>query len=188
MPNKTIYVSDDDLPLFDRAQALAGGNLSAAVAQALRRFVATGAAAEEGYEEVTVRVGPPGSPRVQRFHGYRVAEWRHPHGEDGRLDVFVVYRTKGGRFAVHRMDRPNWEAWTDPDWWRDRTEGMGRSGRHGPPRHRMPGALGGWWRGGASSLAVYDTQEALESAELPPELVEMVRQSADAPRVEYLDI
>ena len=27
MPNKTIYVSEDDLPLFERAQAMAGDDL-----------------------------------------------------------------------------------------------------------------------------------------------------------------
>ena len=32
VPNKTIYVSDGDLPLYQRAQELAGGNLSAAIA------------------------------------------------------------------------------------------------------------------------------------------------------------
>ena len=31
VPNKTIYVSDGDMPLFQRAQELASGNLSAAI-------------------------------------------------------------------------------------------------------------------------------------------------------------
>ena len=39
VPNKTIYVSDGDLPMFQRAQDLAGGNLSSAIASALRRYV-----------------------------------------------------------------------------------------------------------------------------------------------------
>jgi hypothetical protein len=39
VPNKTIYVSDGDLPLYQRAQELAGDNLSAAIAAALRRYV-----------------------------------------------------------------------------------------------------------------------------------------------------
>src|SRR5258708_38696707 len=39
MPTKTIYVADADLPTFERAQALAGDNLSATIVQALRRFV-----------------------------------------------------------------------------------------------------------------------------------------------------
>ena len=31
MPNKTIYIADDDLPLLQRAQDLTGGNLSGAI-------------------------------------------------------------------------------------------------------------------------------------------------------------
>ena len=63
MPNKTIYVSDDDLPLYQRAQELAGGSLSAALARALRRFVEMEEGRLEGYDEITVRVGhTPGCP------------------------------------------------------------------------------------------------------------------------------
>ena len=39
MPNRTIYVADADLPIFEKAQKLAGDNLSAAIAQALHYFV-----------------------------------------------------------------------------------------------------------------------------------------------------
>ena len=39
MPNRTIYVADADVPIFEKAQKLAGDNLSAAIAHALRSFV-----------------------------------------------------------------------------------------------------------------------------------------------------
>jgi hypothetical protein len=39
MPNKTIYVSEDDLPLFERAQLVSGTNLSSVIVRALRRFL-----------------------------------------------------------------------------------------------------------------------------------------------------
>src|SRR6187200_2304177 len=39
VPNRTIYVSDDDQPLYQRAQELAGGNLSGAISTALKRYV-----------------------------------------------------------------------------------------------------------------------------------------------------
>ena len=58
MPNKTIYVADDDLPLFQRAQELSGSNLSATITRALRRLVELEEGKLEGYEEITVRVGP----------------------------------------------------------------------------------------------------------------------------------
>ncbi len=41
MPNKMIYVSEADLPIFERAQELAGSSLSAVIARALRLFVQT---------------------------------------------------------------------------------------------------------------------------------------------------
>ena len=39
MPNRTIYVSEDDQALYQRAQELAGGNLSSAISTALKRYV-----------------------------------------------------------------------------------------------------------------------------------------------------
>ena len=67
MPNKTIYVSDGDLPTYQRAQELAGGNLSAAIASALKRYVDIEEGRSEGYEEVVVRVGL-GNGRKVRFY------------------------------------------------------------------------------------------------------------------------
>ena len=62
MPNKTIYVSEGDLPIFQRAQELAGGNLSSAIARALRRYVDLEEGLREGFDEIIVRVGPQGRP------------------------------------------------------------------------------------------------------------------------------
>ncbi len=72
MPNKTIYVADDDLPLYKRAQELVGGNLSAAITTALRRFVDIEEGRAQGYDEIVVRVGP-GLGRKQRFSGLLLA-------------------------------------------------------------------------------------------------------------------
>ena len=47
MPNRTIYVADVDLPIFEKAQKLAGDNLSAAIAQALHYFVEKGRGQKE---------------------------------------------------------------------------------------------------------------------------------------------
>ena len=68
MPNKTIYVSDGDLTLYQQAQELAGGNLSAAIAGALRRYVDVEEGRREGFDEIIVRVGP-GAGRKVRFTG-----------------------------------------------------------------------------------------------------------------------
>jgi hypothetical protein len=98
MPNKTIYVSDDDLPLFQRAQELAGGTLSAAIASALRRYVEIEEGRQQGYDEVIVRVGP-GLGRKQRFCGMLLAEMEQTGNE--RDETYRVYRTRTEKYVVH---------------------------------------------------------------------------------------
>ena len=68
MPNKTIYVADDDLPVFQRAQELVGGNLSSTVVSALRRLIELEEGREAGFEEVVLQVGRDGVRQV-RFQG-----------------------------------------------------------------------------------------------------------------------
>src|SRR3954453_23927471 len=101
MPNKTIYVSDADLPVFQRAQELVGGNLSAAISKALRRLVGVGEGRLGGFEEITVRVGvEPG--KLQRFQGVQLLDWnRTSSGGSGGQERYRVYRTRAGKLAVH---------------------------------------------------------------------------------------
>ena len=185
MPQKTIYVAEEDLPLLERAQRLSAGNLSAAVVRALRRFVDASELETRGFEEITVQVGTPWPTRCQRFFGRRLAAWRRPDGR-GRVETLIVYRTRAGRLAVHRSDRPDWNALADADGWEQDRE-------HAPSPGRAPvagGAMGApaFWQAGAASLEVYDSVEALAMAALPAALVEAVRAGLDAPVVEDLDI
>lgn len=100
MPNKSIYVSDADMPLIQRAQQLAGGNLSAAIAQALRRYVEASEMAEQGYRETAVNVGPPGTQLRKRFFGLRLARWEYPTPE-GYLRQLSVYRTPKNSLVLY---------------------------------------------------------------------------------------
>lgn len=172
LPNKTIYVAEDDLPLFERAQTLAGGNLSAAIAQAVRRFVEVESARQEGFEEITVSVRQAGGRRLKRFLGQRLARWQHPHSTRGRVETFTVYRTKGGRYAVHRRIGPDWAAWSNPQWWHD-------------PESWQDAAE--WWENREAVLEVFDTLEDLAN-HIPPELLEMVKEAIQEPPLEDLNI
>jgi len=176
VPNKTIYVSESDLPLFARAQELAEGNLSAAISKALRRFVDDEEGKQAGYDEITVRVGP-GRGRKQRFRGVLLGEW-HSSTKDG-YDVVRLYRTQKGRYAVHQersaqhiATGPNaekwstgWRAWIG-DWSSEQTVSV------------VPGSR---------ILRVADSLEELREI-LPPELYSIVVAAADQPDVEDLDI
>jgi EXLDI family protein len=173
VPNKTIYVSDDAQELFQRAQELAGGNLSSAITTALKRYVEAEDARQAGYEEVIVKVGF-GAGRKVRFHAILLGEWFSSLGEK-----FVHYRVYRGpkKFALHienteyfemRDAQGNpltgWRAWT----------GIGM-------------AAGGGKSTAEATLDVFETPEQFRDR-IPAELYEMVATSADQPVVEDLDI
>ena len=76
MPNRTIYVADADLPIFEKAQKLAGDNLSAAIVHALRIFVEKEEARSSGYKEITVKVGKGRPYFTKQFRGRPLATRR----------------------------------------------------------------------------------------------------------------
>jgi EXLDI family protein len=195
MPNKTIYVSDDDLPLYERAQALAGGNLSAAVSRALRQFVDAQEAREGGYQQVTVQVGAGRDRREKRFSGVLLGEWRHPTAER-RIERFRVYRTPKGKFALHVSRMPDWAAWGDPetwrggwhwDWQRPRTDDWRAFTQDLKDTIRREAMRGFAWGPGEESLDVADSLEELRD-KMPADFYETLVSGAGSPDVEDLDI
>lgn len=173
VPNKTIYVSDGDLSLYQRAQELAGGNLSSAIAKALRRFVDVEESLIEGYEEITVRVGI-GSGRKVRFTGVLVGEWMDTRNKSA--EHVRVFRGRTGRFVIHAERNEQW--WVvEPDGkpvvgWRSWL-GVGDLRYGSSPRE--------------STLEVVATLDELRD-KIPPELFEMVARSSRQPAVELLEI
>jgi hypothetical protein len=198
MPNKTIYVSDDDLPLYERAQALAGGSLSAAVSRALRSFVDSQESSEAGFQQVTVQVGSGRDRREQRFSGVLLGEWRHPTAER-RIERFRVYRTPKGKFALHTSRMPDWAAWSDPetwrggwhwDWARDRAASREnwRDFKQELKDTIRREAMRGWsWGPHDESLDVADSLEELRD-KIPADFYETLTGEAAHPDVEDLDI
>ena len=173
VPNKTIYVSDGDLKLYARAQELAGGNLSAAIAKALRRYVDTAEGLQEGFDDVVVRVGV-GSGRKVRFTGLLVGEWVDSRTK--RAEHYRVWRGRTGKLVLH-VER-------QPDWWAVDSEGKDVAG------WRSWMGVGDVRYGGApkeSTLEVVDTVDELRD-KVPPELFDMVARTARQPTVEELDI
>lgn len=172
VPNKTIYVSDGDLPLYQRAQELAGGNLSSAIAKALRRWVETAEGASQGFEDVSVRVGL-GNGRKVRFTGILVGELVDTN--PNRVERYRVFQGRTGKYVLH-VER-------GPEYW-----AVGADGK--PAGWR--GALGiGDVRYGSSpkesTLDVVDTLDELRD-KVPVGLFEMVARTARQPTVEELDI
>ena len=172
MPNKTIYVSDGDLKLYQRAQELAGGNLSAAIAKALHRYVDTQEGLQEGFDDVVVRVGV-GTGRKVRFTGVLVGEW--VDSSTKRADHYRVWRGRTGKFVLHVERQPEWwavDAEGKPAGWRG-TLGIGDVRYGSAPKE--------------STIEVIPTLDELRE-KVPPELFDMVARASRQPTVEELDI
>jgi EXLDI family protein len=170
VPNKTIYVAEKDLRLFERAQEIAGGNLSAAISNALNDYVQRHGAVDDGHGEVTVSVGQAGMRRKKRFIGTPIARWQGKSRSDKSIvERHIVYRTAKGRYAVHT--RRDWSPVPLPF---DLEYDVGIPSLQSDQRTR------------SYTLDVYDSLDELKK-NAPPELAELIDDSS-APDLEELDI
>jgi EXLDI family protein len=166
MPNKTIYVSDADLPIFERAQQLAGDNLSATIAQALRQYVESRERRVRGFREVTVKVGKQVYSH-KRFMARLLAKGRFRGST--RYEVFEVYETRKGKIALYVRNVPSW-------WYAGRGESFDQGEAHD------------WadWRG-EYALEIYDKLEEMKER-VPEELYQAAEQALNGDVAEVLDI
>lgn len=176
MPNKTIYVSDGDGELFRRAVEIAGGNLSAAIVAALRRYVEMEDGRQQGFDQITVKVGP-GAGRKQRFSGVLLAEGGR--STSTKVEEFRVYRSRTGKYVVHVKRSPDtvsagpdadkfatgWRSWVG-NWHSEQTWAHTK---------------------GEATLTVLDSLDAVRDL-VPPEIYDLVAAAAEVPTVEDLDI
>lgn len=174
MPNRTIYVSDDDQSLYKRAQELAGGNLSAAISNALKRYVEVEDSRQAGFDEVIVKVGV-GAGRKVRFSAVLLAEWFDTDHATGKFEHYRVYRG-AKKFALHT----------------ERTEYFEMRDTQGNPLTgwRAWTGIGAASGGGKPAVATLDTFDTIEELRdhVPAELYDAVAASVKGPLVEDLDI
>jgi len=122
MPNKTIYVRDEDVSLFKEAEKLGGDSLSGVIAEALRRFVSVKRAEQQGMQEHTIEVGTfrdqgADDTRKVRFIGRLLAEDEIYTGQmSDRRDrgtVYQIYQTKAGKILIWWKQWTRWEREND---------------------------------------------------------------------------
>ncbi len=177
MPNKTIYVSDGDLPLYQRAQELAGGNLSSAIATALRRYLDIEEGRGEGFEEIKLRVGP-GKGRKVRFVGVLLGMFTTQ--TPNRAEIYQVFRSRTGKFVLHVQRSPEYtDSGSSGNWVRDLFDLRMYLGTDANRTYSFTP--------GEATLDVFDSIEALRER-VPPQLYEMVVNAASQPEEEDLDI
>ncbi|HVO42974.1 MAG TPA: EXLDI protein [Aggregatilineales bacterium] len=181
MPNRTIYISDADLPVFERAQQLAGENLSATIVQALRRFVDAHERRISGFRPVTVKVGKhaysqkqftgrllakgrfmsaPSEQPEEDAPGDFFASWSRSVGLTGKEEVFEVYQTQKGKFVLYIRRGPSWGRWS-PRWnrheWREWARQERMEGQQ--KRYNWPGWQGRRDREGHGDHEAFDWDE-----------------------------
>ena len=122
MPNKTIYVKDEDVQLFEEAEKLGGDSLSGVIAEALKRFVDAKRAEVQGMQEYTLSVGilcsqGDDDTRKVRFVGRLLAEAEVLTGQtssrDDRGTDYKIYQTKAGKVLVWWRRWTRWEGGSD---------------------------------------------------------------------------
>jgi len=186
VPNKTIYVSDDDLPLFERAQELSGSNLSSAIVRALRRFIEIEEARHRELDEITVIVNTDGAHRRKRFLGQRLARRLEKIPKGKGTEIQNVYRTAGKRYALHTRTMTDWElSWGDP-------EQVGDPNNWGIGSNLLQKIMS-WgydWEtfkeSGDYSLQVFETLEDLK-AHVSNDFCKVVSLAMDGPDIEELN-
>jgi len=193
MPNRTIYIADADVPLYEKAQKLAGDNLSAAIAHALRVFVEREEARQSGYEDITIKVGK-GHPYIQQqFRGRLLAKRRIKLANEMRILIMNVYQTAKGRFAVYTRNQPNWN-WTD---WSHRKPGKPKRGWdvdvdvnvdvNWSQKNQSSYDWSAYYEEVEMRLDVYDTLDDLKE-NIPEELYDAITRYLRGGEIEILDI
>lgn len=100
MPNKTIYVSEKDASVFEKAKEVAGEALSSVIVRALSEYIARHQNREKSMKEVSVKVGVDGAEREQRFIGTLVGKWSGFSDDKKWYLKAVIYRTQKENWAV----------------------------------------------------------------------------------------
>lgn len=184
MPNRTIYVTDADLPIFEKAQKLAGDNLSAAIAHALRCFVEKEEAKRNGFEEITVKVGK-GRPYLQQQFRGRVLAKRRLHVQNGsKALTLVVYQTAKGRFALYTKNTPDWSGWSNKSNWTRKSRNARSDWDYD---WDWDVDWSSYFEDDEHRLDVFDTLDDLKE-HIPEELYEAILRYINQEDVEVLDI
>ena len=97
--NKTLYIRDEDLPVWDRARELAGDKLSPVIVEALKRFVVEKEAQSRGFERIVVEYSDSldhGLPKAKAFFGRWIIDRKKPlesYDNSSAEEVFSIAET-----------------------------------------------------------------------------------------------
>ena len=100
--NKTIYLKDEEAPVWERARELAGDKLSPVIVTALKQFIAAKEAEPRGFERIEVEFEDADDNRVRKRKAF-FGKWVFPESkpfdfthDDGDTDYYAVAITAKG--------------------------------------------------------------------------------------------
>ena len=112
MPNKTIYIAEDDMAIFQKAQEVAGESISKVIVQALQQYVALKEALSSGFKEYEVLRGYQGegvNVEKARFIGKRLSGLALYYETEPDEYVYTLYLTRKGQFMLQLMKGENFQ-------------------------------------------------------------------------------
>jgi EXLDI family protein len=115
VPNKMIYVSEADAPVFERARELAGGSLSAVIARALRQFIQIEEAKAHQSGASKGEAESESAFMRQNFRGRRLAR-QTVHTVDDRLVNQIVSQNTRGKLVLYTREIARWSSYNIDDW------------------------------------------------------------------------
>jgi len=108
--NKTIYIRDEDIPIWDRAKELAGDKLSPVIMEGLKRFVAEREAAAKGFERIEIKYEDALDhrvPKIKAFYG----RWIIPPSKP--LVLTSELGDKQWKQSVAQTGKGNWVVYSE---------------------------------------------------------------------------
>lgn len=99
--NKTLYLKDDEAPVWERARELAGDKLSPVIVTALKQFIAMKEAEPRGFERIEVKyedADDDNLPKRKAFYGRWIFPPSEPleRDEQGETCCYAVAVTAKG--------------------------------------------------------------------------------------------
>ncbi|AEE97691.1 hypothetical protein [Mahella australiensis] len=118
MPTKTIYVKEEDMPIFERAAEIAGDSLSSIITDAVRDYVRRKESEDSGMREIILEIGTwpnhgDSNTKKVAFTGVSLGEMTLFKGQtnsrDDRGVDWELYLTKKGKYVVYRRVWSRWQ-------------------------------------------------------------------------------
>ena len=108
--NKTLYVREEDIAIWDRARELTRDKLSIFIMEYLRRFVSRSEQRSIGYDRIIVKYYEDGIPKAKAFNGRWILTAESPayyyNGSDGYGNpvgeklACIVAETEKGKYVT----------------------------------------------------------------------------------------